>query len=63
MIRELTINDNDEFQTLGKLLKDNFKDLYNLEEEINRGYSVILGYEEDNKIVAFLHIKKRTWER
>ena len=57
MIRELKIEDNEEFQALGKLLKGNFKDLYNLEEEINRDYSSIVGYEEDNKIVAFLHIK------
>lgn len=57
MIRELKIEDNEEFQALGKLLKGNFKDLYNLEEEINRDYSSIIGYEEDNKIVAFLHIK------
>ena len=56
MIRELTIKDNDDFQALGKLLNNNFTNLYNLEDELNRNYSIILGYEKDNKIVAFLHI-------
>ena len=56
MIRELTINDNNDFQALGKLLNDNFANLYNLNDELDRDYSIVLGYEKDGKIVAFLHI-------
>ena len=56
MIRELTINDNNDFQELGKLLNDNFANLYNLNDELNRDYSIVLGYEKEGKIVAFLHI-------
>ena len=56
MIRELTISDNNDFQELGKLLNDNFANLYNLNDELNRDYSIVLGYEKEGKIVAFLHI-------
>ena len=56
MIRELTISDNNDFQELGKLLNNNFANLYNLNDELKRDYSIVLGYEKEGKIVAFLHI-------
>ncbi len=58
MIKEVTLKDSEAFYELGSLLKNNFKELYNIEIILEQDYSHILGYYIENKLVGFLHIEK-----
>lgn len=56
MIRKITIEDLDSFNYLGKQVNDNFEKLFNLNNILNEDYSLILVYEINNKVVAFIHV-------
>lgn len=58
MIKEVTLKDKEVFYKLGTLLKDNFKELFNLEKILEQDYSNILGYYINDTLIAFLHIEK-----
>lgn len=57
MIKDVNLNDVNEFYCLGKCIKDNFDNLYNLDDIINSSNDFVFGY-YDNKLVGFLHITK-----
>lgn len=57
MIREFNAVDIDAINEIGKLIKDNFKDIYKI-SELNKNYAGIYVYEEDGKVIGFLQYEK-----
>ena len=54
MIREATVFDIPAILDLGELLNENFRNIYNLNEMLNDGYSKVIVYESDDKIIGFI---------
>ena len=59
MVRKVNLKDIDRFYELGKLVNDNFKVLFNLDNILSSEYDYILGYyDENNLLVGFIHFSK-----
>lgn len=56
MIREITIQDKDSFNYLGKQVNDNFENVYSLDEILNNNYSKVFVYEQNGKVIGFVHV-------
>ena len=56
MIREATKNDVLKICELGTLVNKNFQKLFDIESILKEEYSKIFVYEDNNKIIGFLHI-------
>ncbi len=56
MIRDLTINDSENYLRLGKVLNNNFNSLFNLDSILNNDNEKIIGYYDNDKLVGFIHI-------
>ena len=54
MIREANIYDIPRIIELGKLLNDNFEKVYDIREMLEDGYSKVIVYEKDDKVVGFI---------
>lgn len=54
MIREAGVFDIPRINELGCLLNNNFDRVYNINEMLNDGYSKVIIYETDDKIVGFI---------
>lgn len=57
MIREANFNDIDSIDNLGKLINDNFNNVFNVYDILENNISRIYVYEKNNKVIAFLHIE------
>ncbi len=57
MIREATFDDLDDINELGKIINQNFKKLYQMENALQYEYTKVYIYENDKQIKAFLHIE------
>ena len=57
MVREALNQDFNRIYEIGMLIKDNFSTSYNLDEIIKNDYTHIYVYEEDNKVLGFIHIE------
>lgn len=53
MIRSYTSKDIPSINEIGLLIKDNFKDIYKI-EELNKSYANIYVYVEDDEVIGFL---------
>lgn len=58
MIKNLSIDDKTYFYKLGELLNSNFSKLYSLDYLLNLSYTHLIGYYENDRLVAFIHIEK-----
>ena len=56
MIRKAEYKDIDALNELGRLINKNFSNLFKMSEIMEEEYSKIFVYEENNLILAFLHI-------
>ena len=54
MIREATVMDIPRINELGELLHENFSNLFKINEMLNDGYSKVIVYEKEEKIVGFI---------
>ncbi len=54
MIREAKIFDIPRINELGELLNPNFRKVFNINEMLNDGYSKVIVYEKDDKVVGFI---------
>ena len=57
MIRKANFNDIDSIDNLGKLINDNFNNVFNVYDILENNISRIYVYEKNNKVIAFLHIE------
>lgn len=57
MIREANFNDIDSIDNLGKLINDNFNNVFNVYDILENNISRIYVHEKNNKIIALLHIE------
>lgn len=57
MIREYTPSDIDAINEIGLLIKDNFKEIYKI-EELNQEYAHIIVYESNSVIIGFLEYEE-----
>ena len=55
MIREASNQDILRINEIGLLIKEDFDKVFNIEEDLTKDYVHIYVYEEDNKILGFLH--------
>ena len=58
MVREALNQDFNRINEIGLLIKENFSTIYNIEENIKNDYVHIYVYEEDNKVLGFIHIEE-----
>lgn len=56
MIRRATYRDVDSINEIGKQLHDNFAYLFKMENVVNTSYSRVYLYEEDNRVLGFIHV-------
>ena len=56
MIRDLTINDIEEYEKLGFIINDKFNTLFNLNNVLNNKNEKVYGFFDNNKLVGFIHI-------
>ena len=56
MIRRATYKDVDSINEIGKQLHDNFAYLFKMENVVNTSYSRVYLYEENNKVLGFIHV-------
>lgn len=56
MIRDYTVADIDAINEIGKLIKDDFKDVYKI-DKLNKSYANIYVYLENNQVVGFLQFE------
>ena len=56
MIRRATYRDVDSINEIGKELHDNFAYLFKMENVVNTSYSRVYLYEENNKVLGFIHV-------
>ncbi len=54
MIREATVMDIPRINELGELLHENFSNLFKINEMLKDGYSKVIVYEKQEKIVGFI---------
>ncbi len=57
MIRPANNNDINSINELGLLIEDNFPKLFDIKDLLNKDYVHIYVYEEDNKILGFIHLE------
>lgn len=57
MIREANSRDISIINEIGKVIKDNFKEAYNIEDALTKEYVHIYIYEDEDIIKGFLHIE------
>ena len=55
MIREASNQDILRINEIGLLIKEDFDKVFNIEEDLTKDYVHIYVYEEENKILGFLH--------
>lgn len=58
MIRKIDIGDEEDYYQLGLELNSEFNKLFNLPELLNKEYNYIYVYEDNKKILGFIHIQK-----
>lgn len=58
MIQKVSIKDIKEFNEIGKVIKNDFSNLFNLQDILDSSYSVVYGYYIDSLLVGFLHMDK-----
>ena len=58
MINKVVLSDLERFNELGRLVNDNFSNLFNLSSLLASKTDYIYGYYEDNKLIGFIHISK-----
>ena len=58
MIKELTIKDKNRFIELGSLIKSDFNKTNDLEKIINSDSEDVIGYYDNNLLVAFIYYSK-----
>lgn len=58
MVDNIKIEDLNRFNELGTLINPHFTKLFNLENILNSTYDYIIGYYDNNDLIAFLHITK-----
>ena len=58
MIRECNIDDIASINKLGILANENFTNVYNIREILDKDYEFIYVYEEDNNLLGFIQIEK-----
>lgn len=58
MIRECNIDDIASINKLGILANENFTNVYNIREILDKDYEFIYVYEEDNNVLGFIQIEK-----
>ena len=58
MIIEANLAFNDEINNLGKQVNKNYEKLFPLEKIINSPYEKIFVYQEENKIIGFIHLNE-----
>lgn len=58
MIREYNIDDIASINKLGILANENFTNVYNIREILDKDYEFIYVYEEDNNVLGFIQIEK-----
>ena len=56
MIKELVIDDFQDFLKLGKMVNNNFGNLYDLDNLLNSKADKVIGYYENGLLVGFIHI-------
>lgn len=56
MIRPAEIGDIEEINNLGILVNSNFRKLFNIKDILNKKFSKIFVYIDNNQIVGFIHI-------
>lgn len=56
MIRNITVNDINIYNKLGKELNKDFSNLFDLNKELNNKYNKIYVYDLDGLIIGFIHI-------
>lgn len=55
MIREINLNDTEQYNYLGSFLHNNFNKLFNLANTLKYSANKIYVYVEKNKVVGFIH--------
>ena len=55
MIKEISLDQKNNFIRLGLQISDTFNKVYDLEEELTKDYSHVLIFEDDNIIKGFIH--------
>lgn len=58
MIRECNIDDIASINKLGILANENFTNVYNIREILDKDYEFIYVYEEDDNVLGFIQIEK-----
>lgn len=58
MINKVLLSDENLFNELGKLVNDNFVNLFKLDYIINSSNEDVFGYYEDGKLIGFIHVLK-----
>lgn len=58
MIRDIIYKDIESINIIGLQIKDNFKELYNIKEFVEKDYAKVYVFEIDNKVVGFIQIEE-----
>ena len=58
MVNKVVLSDLERFNELGRLVNDNFINLFNLSDLLVSKTDYIYGYYEDNSLLGFIHISK-----
>ena len=58
MINKVVLSDLERFNELGRLVNDNFINLFNLSSLLASETDHIYGYYEDNNLIGFIHVSK-----
>ena len=58
MIRECNIEDINSINQLGLLINENFTNVYNIKNILDKNYECLYVYEENNIILGFIHVEK-----
>lgn len=57
MIRKIKLSDQKNYYILGNELNSNFNKAFNLDRILNQKYNYIYVYDDNNKILGFIHIQ------
>lgn len=58
MVNKIVLSDLERFNYLGRLVNDNFMNLFNLSDLLASKTDYVYGYYEDNELLGFIHISK-----
>lgn len=58
MVNKVVLSDLERFNYLGRLVNDNFMNLFNLSDLLASKTDYVYGYYEDNELLGFIHISK-----